>query len=67
MSTTPAVLAGVVAVICVGLLIAKEAEMLPKRTAVAPPNAEPEMTTGSPPTVEPVAGATPEIVGAVPM
>lgn len=67
MSTRPAVLAGVVAVICVGLLIEKDADVLPNRTAVAPLIADPVMTTDSPPTVDPVAGATPEMVGPAPM
>ena len=65
MFTAPAVWAGVVAVMVVGLTAVNDvAAMPPKVTAVAPVRLVPVMVTAVPPSVVPVAGAMAVTVGA---
>ena len=64
-STVPAAWAGLVAVIEVALTtVTPVAAVLPKLTAVAPVKFVPVMVTGVLPTVVPVAGEMPVMVGA---
>ena len=62
-STRPAPPGGEVAMIWVSLLTWKEADLAPKFAELAPVKPVPVMTTGVPPAVEPLFGATPVTVG----
>jgi hypothetical protein len=62
-STGPAPPGGEAAEIWVSLLTVNEADLAPKFAEVAPVKPVPVMTTGVPPAVEPLFGATPVTIG----